>query len=283
MDEKQPLSASQCAIRTTYVQLQIECESLITCAAKKFRPSQLTTNPVANFTWLDFEDAISWFSILFGLTATTTVTLAGLAGSQITLDDMYLIDPDDPTFSRDTTPAYELGKDLYGLRLGQLLNSLGFATIAGDSIMLGLTAGSPNATSRTNPLTANSTNGSLVFESTTIHCNNIWMAFLLIVSMIMIICTFLHAILNFVICHAPDFLNGNISSMLRDNPWVYPRAADSMTYNSAHRAANLAQDAKKLKVMLGDVHDKETVGHLAIGLLGSGYNVAPITKYRSFY
>ncbi|KAK6071616.1 hypothetical protein SCUP515_07813 [Seiridium cupressi] len=259
------LTTGLCAITTVYVQLHVECQGAV-CAATCLRRSRLS-NPVPSWTYFDEVRWVSDFSNVF------INAFSGHLGDPTALQ-IYFLDPNNPLNFGNSTPLYDLPADVYGLRLGQLMNSLWGAAAGHVSISQGLDAstagylGGPQAVVGT-------AQGPQTISTRVISCNHTWLIFLIIASLVMISASLLHPVLRLATM-APD-LAVNVSTLIRDNRYVHMPLE-----GSAEDASRHARRVKDYWVRYGDVHSSEMVGHLAVGSIKQGTKVEAIRRDRYY-
>lgn len=106
-------------------------------------------------------------------------------------------------------------------------------------------------------------------------CNYLWLALLLASSSVLLVTGLVGLVLRFK-CNAPDMI-GFVTSMTYNNPYVtLPPGGGTL---GAMERAHLLRD---VKVKIGDVKWRDTVGHVAFATLGPGADVRDLDKLK-FY
>ncbi|KIW29290.1 uncharacterized protein PV07_05115 [Cladophialophora immunda] len=262
-----------CTITTTYVEVEILCPTMSTCAASKARRSRLQ-HPPAAFTQLDLNSYANYGNLY--LFASAFVTSITAHPSTSTLVQTYLIDSSNPAgislFNSDYVQPSP--KELLAVRLNQLMNAYwtcinGIYAVSGGINPQTTYLGNNNAS--TDTVLANSTTvkGTKSTKTEVIQCHDGWVVALALASIVMIVASLVRPIVRCFLTQAPDVML-NISSLAtRNNP--YMALPTNGTFMAASDRAKLL---KNLKVRLGDVEGAADIGSLAIGSLG----VAGVSK-----
>jgi len=117
--------------------------------------------------------------------------------------------------------------------------------------------------STTAPFPVNVATASLSHTRTVYQAHRVWVALLLLTTLILQICAVAGLVLKYM-CTVPDIL-GFVSTMTRDNPFV-PLPEGGNTLDGLERARMLFD----LRVQLADVRWEGDVGHLAFRSVGDG-------------
>ncbi|KAH8660435.1 hypothetical protein BX600DRAFT_467697 [Xylariales sp. PMI_506] len=264
-DEDSTKTSSLCSITTSYINMQIGCQGT-SCFATHIRRSNLS-NPDPNWTYLDQTDLFLYFSS--GFTNLITGHTAEATSMQI-----YFTDPDDPYNFGNYTDVWEIGSKLYGLRLGQLLNTYWTAAAGFVDISQGLFA--PTGAYGGATAVINTSDGAAIVEKQVLRRSRLWLGWLTIASLVMIAASLMHPVLHFFVTENPS-IDINLSSLARDNPYMrthmIPSCADATTRSHMLRGH---------RVRLGDVLPESEVGHLTIGSIEGGNMVHPVQRGRLY-
>lgn len=257
--------ASQCTMATSYVEVQIHCDTPSNCAASQLRRSH-QTQPPPGYILID-QDWHGWsqFAENFIVAFPGHPDFATVATS-------YITDPEDPlafvgSYGTPTTNE-PLTTELFEQRFGQLLNTYWICLNTMHAIASGMTpttaymqgtnlsaAGSFYANSST-------ANGTRDTSTAVMECHIGWVIALCIASAVMVIASLVHPIVQYLYIRGPGLML-NISSLaMRDNPYIAVPASGTFM-----AASDRARMLKGFRVRFGDVDETGDVGRLAIGSL----------------
>jgi hypothetical protein len=253
----------ECAIMTTYVEMEIKCPNTSACTASRLRRSTLDHPPPAS-TLFDLPKNWNFFASSF---------IKSVPGRSAypSLIDTYLTDPLDPVIKQSVTANLtKQSAEVYAVRLVQLINAYWTILNGPYAINGGLKDDTayldPNITflgepGLTDELIARTwrTQGSKSTQTTVIRAHKEWVAALSISSIALILAGLIPPLLRYFI-KGPDILM-NISSLsTRNNPYI-PLPTHATYMDAADRSRLL----RELKVRFGDVGDDMEIGSLAIG------------------
>lgn len=156
---------------------------------------------------------------------------------------------------KTTTPAF------FSRSLSQLINTYWIASIEGR-----IMAREGNATPSTYPDTRfESTDANVETEENILVCNNGWLIALLIATLVPLLAGIISVIFDLIPSSLDPTLSMNITTMIRENPYVDIPAGGS-TLDDSERS-RLLQD---VRVRLGDVAPAAKTGHIALGTISNG-------------
>ena len=276
-----------CHIQTTYVEARVQC-TRADCGISAVRRS-LRPHPSLNWTTLDSQSAPIWENIIY-------IFLSTAAAHPLfpTMFHYYLADPSAPVLTSPGDYSFsgvieQLGHVTntdFAFRFGQMLNTFWVAAAG----YLTVSSGSAGLSAASTPWTQGdwlaygaeypylNATGTQTRRYPSIRCQYGWLACLLAASLLLFITSFVPTAVRLA-KQTPD-LSLNISSMIRDNPYV-----DTPVGGAASSTLDARQQArmwKNVKVRFGDVVPENEVGHLAIGVLGHGKLVAKAKKDRLY-
>lgn len=196
---------AHCHLTTTTIELSVTC-SFGKCTPLAIRPSP---NPeIGNRTVFDltqFPKAI--LDLLTGL-----FPRSGVSGGQNPLIS-YLLDPENAITSTNHSSVFSVGKEIFELRMGQVLNTV---------LMLGIGAGKNPITSSieaflSSPLAVplGTNNAIITVKQDIIRCNRAWLSILILASLSTCIVVGIAMVLQFYTL-APDVLGGLSLAMLEN-------------------------------------------------------------------
>lgn len=249
-----------CGIWTSYVEIQVHCTGASNCSAVAMRNS---TVPHPNQAWTTLEspsgscNAQSWFFVQFD-----NAVMANRGGTMTPVQG-YLLDPNSPALPSLDKPMTSVPKDVFAVRLAQLLNTF-WSTSAGPyAVPYGFAGDPPKMTDSgrfDNGLAANVSNTIAQVTTTfdVIRCHQAWLGVLLGSSIFMIAACLLSIALRLK-SKTPE-LSLNWSTLTRDNPYVESDFSAS-TMDHARRSRMM----KRQMVRFGDVEPEREFGHFAVG------------------
>lgn len=260
------LVGANCTIKTSYVEVSIVC-SKDSCASVAIEKSR---KPLAPESWTPFDSsatAFYWFSDSF--------SNAFLEGHSVmpTPYQKFIINPQapfDPSFH--VPPITVVSNATFALRLGQLFNTYWMAMLAPTAVPKGLR--NSNLTADTAPITGTlqqSTTAIVTRHESILACDPVWFIVLLLSSAITAL-TGLCGLIATICRRGPD-ISFNISSLVKDNPFV-----DQTPLTTTLDGSDRARLMKNLYAKYGDVASEQEIGYIAIG---SG-NVAKLQRGRLY-
>jgi hypothetical protein len=268
---------AECSLTTTYVEIRYLCNGQ-SCAPTDVRRSKLPHKPTT-ITWLDGLSSNEWGSpapIGFCpgfINATDMGTINFYSDSVL---ERYLANPDtafsDVYASKALADLVNLSSHIFSRRFTQLMNTYWLAVTAPVSVSGAFTVPYPgdghgdvsNTTSEWR-----TTKDVLDYDTT-------WLAVLMASSLVMLAAGIATVALNLV-RRGPEVLD-SFTSMLRENQYVQEETGPS-TEDASEKVRRL----RKTKVMLGDVHLLEMIGHVAVTTRTDGDSVQPLRSGRLYY
>lgn len=263
-----------CTMTTSWVEVQVRCHRQ-ECAVSRVRRSQLP-HPPTGWTSLDDEDCIyfnyfiDWF-----------IRVADASGSASgALPQGYLAYPNAPSLALhglvNATHPGDLEPAVFGLRLGQLLNTWWILSIGRDLVSSGVDVGKVGRVGDDvfprYRLQLNTTSGMLTHDVAIISCSTGWFVALAVVSAVMIAASAVPLMLRFR-TRTPAF-SLLVSTMVKDSPY-FEGSGTGSTLESSDRSRLL----RHRMVRLGDVAPNDAVGYLAVGSLdGDSSSVGRVRK-----
>lgn len=282
----------QCAMETSYVEVNIACPTSLTCAASKIRRSRMPHPPPA-YTQLDLglmlpEEYGSTWEVL----AKSYITsCSNYALSTTPPNEVFLLTSENPTTSKIVKPSEPVSAHAIATRLGQLLNAYWTWIHGRISIPGGLSDQTSyvNNTiswpyqdtyvrersgffSRTWPA-----EGSKSTKTNIIVAHIGWNIALCIAASVLIIASLLPPFIRYFFTRGPDLMM-NISSLAtRNNPYILLPANGSFL-NASDRSRFL----QNTRVRFGDIDGTAEYGSLAISSMANATDVTRIRKGRSY-
>lgn len=262
------LALGICDIRTVFVEMQVSCVG-IDCSVTHIRNSSINHLPMA-WTYLDsLPDTLSEFMGGF-------VNAIDGRPSRASALTTFFTNPGHP-FSVNTS-AESLTKTItpasFSRSLSQLLNTFWIAGI-GDRV---LPQGRNANLSAFSDTRFEGTNATIYSEDDILICNKDWLTALLIATLAPFLAGILNVVLDLMPSSLGPTLSMNISTMIRDNPYVAIPQGGS-TLDDSERSRLL----RDVKVRLGDVAPAAETGHIAVGSLSGDKEVVVRLQHRRLY
>ena len=259
---------AECALRTTYVEVQARCLSS-SCAVTAMRPSRSTNNSVAAWTTLDDNLNAIWFTnnFIYSFPPTHNSVSGPL--------ESYFVNPDSPLRKIATSryQLYDVGRQNFEVRLAQLMNTYWLSATAAPNL-LGEPPRSPSeavaGVGMFTPVTA-----TVSERVDVLACNMVWLVILFASAAIAFALTITAAIVA-GLSHAPDVLGSALGQTL-DSRWHNLTGGASLC-DSLDRARWL----KDVRFRLGDVDPLGEVGHVAVGIEQDTRVIADIRAGRAY-
>ena len=235
--------------------MQVSCVGAV-CDVTSIRYST-KANPPKAWTYLDANPA-ALDEFMNGF-----VNAIGGRSSRNSPLTTFFTDPGSPfnvnftaeSILKTTTPAS------FSRSLSQLINTYWIASIGGSIMARGA-----NATPSTYPDTRfESTDANVETEENILVCNNGWLTALLIATLVPLLAGIVSLIFDLIPSSLGPTLSMNITTMIRDNPYVDIPAGGS-TIDDSERSRLL----KDVRVRLGDVAPAAKTGHIALGTISNG-------------
>lgn len=272
---KKKLTRAECMINMSYVEAQVNCERG-SCAATAVRRSlepQIHAGEGKNLsTWrnntvltglgvgpngeFNAETDSFWRSL-------AVATNPSMACDSITCPtsaiENYLADPlsPGPTPGSGNPLLWQVGNEAFSRRMTQLINTYWINSIAPYAISGNFTTKSSNSIYDSYNIDSDLATHFEPFNA--LKCNHVWLAILLIASIVLFIAAVASVILS--LCRrGPDILD-NFSSILRYNRDL-PMPSHSSTDDTSHIARLLGNTT----VRLGDISPEEEVGCVGFAL-----------------
>jgi hypothetical protein len=273
----------QCTIETSYVEVEVLCPDVTTCATNKIRRSRLSHPPSA-YTQLDLPENWRKFAQAY------IQSVDNYNDNAFSPLDAYLARPDDPLAKPD--PDLQSASD-YGIRLGQLFNAYWTGINGRSAVPSGLNKNTSNVNGNITWPYQNTTlftgadlkarawpaKGTRSTKFDVIQAHTAWIVTLCIASSMLIIASLVAPLARFFLARGPDLMM-NISSLSTfNNPYI--PLPSSGTYLDASDRSRLLKD---FKIRFGDVASTADVGSLAIGSVNEseGPTVKKIRKDRLY-
>jgi hypothetical protein len=257
--------AAFCQISTTYVDAELNCESLL-CRCVRIRRSTEQHMP-ANWTFLDLNFGLGSSLTIFGNFARWFSGLVPGHDSKPTIVEGYLSDPGQPMTPRSNVAISDLSNEVFSLRLAQILNTAWTASWA--YAFTGLTEGS-----QVKPEAILAVMGVQTTSIARIKTNYIWLSLSLLASFVMLGAALSCAAFR-MLQRGPD-LDLLFSTMVKDNPHVSLPAMSSTL-----QAVERARRCKDTRIIWNDVCPDKEIGDFGLRD-AAGSNSIGSQKYRLY-
>ncbi|KAK1640855.1 hypothetical protein BDP81DRAFT_390193 [Colletotrichum phormii] len=290
MDSGGGHTMAKCSMTTSFIGVRVSCSGW-DCEATAIRLTALAPGESrrTNITFFDScpkeeESLWNWFFQCF-----STLTDNGSGGVGVTtILQSYLVDPNlglNSTAARNLPPVYTIGKELFSVRLGQILNTYWLAMIGNEPLFLGhpenydgvttWSPGSGDALSYDNYVFSKS-EANVYVRVQVLRYDKAWMAVLIASTLVLLLTTILDFALNLKIW-VPKLLM-NTSTLTRGNPnFEVPVGGGAL---SDEARARLLAD---VKVRFGDSEGVDDSHDLIIGnCVEYGGRVSKLTKRKLY-
>ncbi|RSL56379.1 hypothetical protein CEP54_008849 [Fusarium duplospermum] len=262
---------AECSLTTTFVDVDVFCTgdpSGSICNPSAVRRS---VQPTFHYNWtvLDMGSSFNAKSVIQLLTDQMFPNAQLSGGKQPVLS--YLT-TSIPTLGRplDDIPLHTIGSNVFGLRLAQLLNTILYLGInpAGFTGSFNTSDPSMQPTSRIN------ITGTNTIKEDIIHCDEKWLAVLLVASFTAFFFALLGAFLR-VMTLAPDVLGSSTLALLHNK-------VEGVSALSTWSSETWARNLKDLRLFLGDVEPQAQVGRIALATSTQETVVKPVNTDRYY-
>ena len=260
-----PGTHAECKFYTTYVDVNISCTSNV-CSSTSIRRSP---QPPRDRNWTVF-DLINTINVDgFFATFNHSFPDVGFAATQSPIVE-YFTSPYNTVSPNDVGKVYSVGKEIFELRLAQLLNSQLLLGIDSPSL-----TGNFNATSTDVGITPVALLGTQFTEQDLVHCDRAWLGILVAASLTLFFIAAVAAILR-LITLVPDVL-GTLSLAMLDN------RCRTVMGNTAWTNDERVVTLKGIRVQLGDVQPDADVGRIGLAAPVEEEGVKEVRRGRYFH
>lgn len=272
-----------CALTTTYIEVQVQCNGSACSVPAVRRSLQLHVSP--NITVLDGMDTTSpsddspasTAGDFLGNFINSTGNDTGDGSVPIA---QYLIDPNAAFGLRTQYSTYNLGfqkwvpigtvpPEILSIRLTQLLNTYRMSALSPSGVSGGF--GLPSY----GTFQALSSEGTIETTRDALYCSIPWFVMLLISSFVMLTAGLLTAVLNLIRC-GPEVLD-SFTGLAQASRLIYVPPQSSNDSGSKR-----ARDLRDELVVMGDIQSQKEFGHLAIAVPSADSQVEHIRRSRKY-
>lgn len=253
---------AQCHLSTTFIEVSISC-SLKKCQPLAVRPSP---NPdIGNKTVFDLTAHPQVIlNLLTGLFPTSM--LSGGINPLVS----YMLDPSSAVGSANQTSVYALGREMFELRLAQILNTVLMLGIGMNSI----TSSIDTFLSARSPVANSTIDAVVTIKHDIVRCNRAWLSILILASLSTCLVVGTAMVLQFYTL-APDVL-GSLSLAMLDHEEGDGRG------RSTWDGDRWTRKRRETVVRLADVRAQEEVGRIGLSVDGSGAGGAKLKRGRVY-
>ncbi|KAF2755013.1 hypothetical protein EJ05DRAFT_503325 [Pseudovirgaria hyperparasitica] len=251
-------SAASCDLRTTYVELDVSCVGR-NCTGTRMRESIQAHRPTG---WTTLDGGTSDTPSIF-LDTMVKFMMCNIYFFQPTFAQRYLTRPWAPYNSTidESVHVNNLTDETFSWRWTQVWNTfqvagMGLTTVP-NKLPGNVPGGEDAGTVIPGGMAVRSTRVNVTDGEVVLVCNTGWLTLLLVATSIMVLVGVWGVVLD-RIRKAPD-LAMNISSMIRDNPFVHV-PPDGTAMDAAERMRKF----RNVRVRIGDIRPMDDVGRIAV-------------------
>ncbi|RAK98888.1 uncharacterized protein BO80DRAFT_426992 [Aspergillus ibericus CBS 121593] len=256
---------AECDLTTTYVDANVSCtgstsgsSSASTCNLSSVRRSP---TPQYNHNWTVFDfDNVAAQSVLTLLTG--LFPYSQLSGGYQPIV-AYLADPYHAVIGTTLMPTYTVGREVFEIRLAQLLNPVLYIGIGAPAFTGSYNASLSPWAASTLKIGANAT-----IQQDVVQCSRAWLGVLILASVTIFMCAIVGAVLRFITL-MPDVLGSISVAFLHNRTTDVP---GSSTWSSDEWAKN----TRDKTLYLGDVEPGAEVGCIALATSAEDVDVHPV-------
>ncbi|GIZ44933.1 hypothetical protein CKM354_000811700 [Cercospora kikuchii] len=197
--------------------------------------------------------------------------------------EQYFLTPELPfVVGNNSIPIGSIGNTLFAQRFSQLLNTYWLSTLAPYAIAGNFTYPLEDTKQSSEPIAdatpaygVRATEATVREQRTVLRCHKLWLAVLVVVSVLLIGAGLTTAVLS--ILRTGPLVLDDFASSLRNNPYALLQQKSSM-----EDGTDVARRSRHVKVQLGDVQPEEEVGYIAVARPGPDQIVARIRRSRVY-